>query len=84
MKTVVKRFVNRASVVVAGASLLTVSAFAQVTPPDFDYGDSIDAFTTNLQTFITANGPKLLIALLLALSFGVVWRLIRKATRSVG
>jgi hypothetical protein len=60
-------------------------AFAQTTPPDpFDYTTSIEAFKTDMTTFLQTNGPLLLGVLVLCLAFGIVWKLIKRAAKSVG
>ena len=48
-----------------------------------DYSTTIDAFTSSMATFFSTNGPKLLGALVVLLGFGIVWKLIKRAAKSV-
>lgn len=61
------------------------SAFAQTTGggSGLDYGTSIDAFKGDMVTFWSTNGGKLLAVLVVMLAFGIVWKLVKKAAKSV-
>lgn len=62
-----------------------VAAVAQTTGSSsaFDYTSSITAANTDFQTVLSTDGPPLIGVMLLALGFGLVWRLIKKAIHSV-
>jgi hypothetical protein len=62
-----------------------VAAVAQTTGSSsaFDYTSSITAANTDFTTVLSTDGPPLIGVMLLALGFGFVWRLIKKAIHSV-
>jgi len=65
-------------------ALMLVSVVAFATPPDpLDYTAAITTFTDQMTTFITTNAGPLLAALAIMLSLGLVWKLIKRAARSV-
>ena len=47
-----------------------------------DYTDTLNAVQTDLAGFFSTNGPILIGALLIMVTFGLVWRLIRRVGRS--
>ena len=63
-------------------SSVSVAAMA-ADPTPLDYSASLNQFKTDLGSFLTTNGPILISCLVLALGFGIVWRLIKKATKSI-
>lgn len=75
---------NRMTKVGAIVGVLALSVVSMATPPaPVDYSESIEAFQTSLQGFFTTNGPGLLVALGVSLIFGIVWKLIKRAAKSV-
>ncbi len=82
-----KKLVVRGAAIVAPLTL-AVSAMAQTTGSTsggsgFDYTTSITQFKDDLSSTLTTNGPVLMGALVVALGFGIVWKLIKRAAKSV-
>lgn len=62
---------------------LSVAAFATDPPAELDYSASLGAFKDDMTGFFTTNGPLLLGALVVMLGFGIVWKLVKRAAKSV-
>jgi hypothetical protein len=70
--------------VLALCMITVLAAMCQTTGSSgFDYTQSITAANTDFQTVLSTDGPPLIGVMLLALGFGFVWRLIKKAIHSV-
>lgn len=68
--------------IIAAMCMTSVSAFAQEAPA-IDYTEAIGEFTTAIQTFFADHGPLLLVGLIAPLAFGLVWKLLKRAVKSV-
>lgn len=83
-----KKLVNR-GIAAAVPLAIASSAIAQTTgstsgdPSPMDYTTSISQFKDDLGTTLSTNGPVLMGALVVALGFGIVWKLIKRAAKSV-
>ena len=81
---------NKNKLVIRGVALAipltaAVAAMAQSEPDPspMDYTTSITQFKDDLGTTLSTNGPVLMGALVVALGFGIVWKLIKRAAKSV-
>ncbi len=69
---------------IAGLGLMSVAAMAtDPAPSGVDYTSAITSFKDDFTSLLTTNGPVLMGALVVALGFGVVWKLIKRAAKSV-
>jgi hypothetical protein len=82
-----KAFVRRNAFKTAGlvglASLSICAAFAEGGTTGVDYTTTINQFKTDFTSLLTTNGPALIGALVVALGFGVVWKLIKRASKNI-
>ncbi|MBN9503114.1 MAG: hypothetical protein BGO01_07890 [Armatimonadetes bacterium 55-13] len=89
IKKVQALFIRGRSKVIATTSLACLAigaAMAQETTgggDGLDYSTSVTAFKTDMTSFFTTNGPALLGALVVMLAFGIVWKLVKRAAKSV-
>lgn len=75
-----KKMLSKLGLVLVGV-FAAVAAFAA--PDPFDYTTSITAFETDIVDLLQTNGPLLFGVLVIMLGFGLVWRLIKRAAKSV-
>jgi len=71
------------ALVTVGLAVVSVTAALATDPVPNDYTTSITQFKTDMTTFFATNGPVLLGALVIMLGFGLVWKLIKRAAKSV-
>lgn len=74
---------KRVFATIALACVTVVAAFATDPPPENDYTSSLTAFKGDMQGFLSTNGPALLGALVVLLAFGIVWKLVKRAAKSI-
>lgn len=72
---------NRRGLAVAALATSVVGS-ALATDPN-DYTTAISAFKTDWQSVLTTNGPGLLGVLVVGIGFSFVWRMIRRAGKSI-
>lgn len=80
MKNLLKNLNGRGLAVAALATSVVGSALA--TDPN-DYTTAISSFKTDWQGVLTTNGPALLGVLVVGIGFSFVWRMIRRAGKSI-
>lgn len=64
-------------------AIATVVPAMATDPVPNDYTASITAFKDAMSAFFVTNGPALLGALVVLLAFGIVWKLVKRAAKSV-
>lgn len=67
----------------AAAALATLGVGSALAADPNDYTTAITAFKTDWQTVLTTNGPALLGVLVVGIGFAFVWRMIRRAGKSI-
>lgn len=89
MHNKLNKLVNRSNVasrrLVMGVIAMTavVGSALATDPAPNDYTTAITSFKTDMTGFFTTNGGALLGALVVMLAFGIVWKLIKRAAKSV-
>ena len=81
-KAFVRRNSPKAIALVTIVAISICGALAEGTPAN-DYTTSLTQFKTDFAAMLSTNGPLLMGALVVALGFGVVWKLIKRAAKSV-
>ena len=74
---------KRMGMILAMGIISVVPALATDPPADNDYTGSLTAFKDSMTGFFSTNGPLLLGALVVMLGFGIVWKLVKRAAKSV-
>ena len=86
MKNIIARGPAKLGLIVSLVLATAISALAQSTTGGGtgpDYTGAIDQYNTTMTTFLTAHGPKILIALAGVLMFGIIWKLSKRVAKSV-